>query len=136
MHFSAIWMALSGRPPYRYSLPIMYRVREPHGTGFSGSLATASSQRRKELEKAARRSWAWYKSKGMASTHAAIAPRSEHALSGATTALSDQEKSATACPKTPSIWLATAPKSGSYARPISHVLNSVTKIAAGAQASK
>src|SRR5216683_2325899 len=87
MHFSAIWMALSGRPPYRYSLPIMYRVREPHGTGFSGSLATASSQRRKELEKAARRSWAWYKSKGMASTHAAIAARSGNALSVATTAI-------------------------------------------------
>src|SRR5438552_5075042 len=88
MHFSAISMALSGCPPYTYSLAVMYKGREPQGTGFSGSLATASSQRRKELEKATRRSWAWYKSKGMASTDAAIVARRGNALSIAATAIS------------------------------------------------
>src|SRR5439155_19640148 len=87
MHFSAISMALRGCPPYAYSLAIMYKVREPQGTGFSGSLATASSQRREALEKVTRRSWAWYKSKGMARTDAAVARRG-NALSIATTAIS------------------------------------------------
>ena len=88
MHFSAISTALRDCPPYAYSLAIMYKVREPQGTGFSGSLATASSQRRKELEKVTRRSWAWHKSKGMASTDAAIVARRGNALNIATTAIS------------------------------------------------
>src|SRR5437016_9569531 len=88
MHFSAISMAFWGCPPYAYSLAIMYKVREPQGTGFSGSFATASSQRRKELENVTKRSWAWYRRTGMASIDAAIAARRGIALSVAANAIS------------------------------------------------
>src|SRR6266540_465543 len=187
MHRSAISIALSGRPPYTYSLPSIYRVREPQGIGFAGSLATASSQRRRELENDTSRSWAWYRSAAPENTNPASAslprrrksrkPSAPNATKAETlrtihpadqlsrkstrrsidiprisgqshsatylknspawaTALIAQGKSAIACPKTPSIWVATTAKSGSYTSPINDLWRSVTKMAAGAHADR